>query len=79
MQTTPVFLAQEPHEQYEKAKKKKYDTRTGVLQMSNMLLGRSREITPERMKRIGQNRNDTQLWMCLMVKVNSDGVKNNTA
>ena len=78
MQTTPVFLAQEPHEQYEKAKKK-YDTRTGVLQMSNMLLGRSREITPERMKRLGQSRNDTQLWMCLMVKVNSDGVKNNTA
>ena len=77
MQTTPVLLAQEPHEQYEKAKR--YDTRTGVLQLSNMLLGRSREITPKRMKRLGQSRNDTQLWMCLMVKVNSDGVKNNTA
>ena len=43
-----------------------------------MLLGNSREIAPERMKRLGQSRNDVQLWMCLVVKVKSDAVKNNT-
>ena len=42
-----------------------------------MLLGQSREIVPERMKRVGQGRNDAQLWMCLVVKVKSDAVKNN--
>ena len=35
--------------------------------VSNMLLGKSREIAPERLKRLGQSRNDTQLWMCLVV------------
>ena len=34
---------------------------------------------PERMKRVGQSRNDAQLWMCLVVKVKSDAVKNNIA
>ena len=34
---------------------------------------------PERMKRIVQTGNDTQLWMCLVVKVKSDAVKNNIA
>ena len=42
-----------------------------------MLLGKSGEIAPERMNRLHQGRNDSQLWMCLMVKVQSDGVKNN--
>ena len=32
-------------------------------------------ITPERMKWQGQSRNDTQLWMCLVVKVISDAIK----
>ena len=32
---------------------------------------------PERMKWLGQTGNDTQLWMCLVVKVKSDAVKNN--
>ena len=27
------------------------------------------------MKQLGQSRNNTQLWMCLVVKVKSDGVK----
>ena len=31
--------------------------------MSNMLLEKSREIAPEEMKRMGQSRNNTQLWM----------------
>ena len=50
--------------------------------VSNMLLGKSRGqllIAPERMKLQGQSRNDTQLWMCLVVKVKSDALKNNTA
>ena len=44
-----------------------------------MLLEKSREIAPEGMKRLSKSRNDTQLWMCLVVKVNSDAVKNNIA
>ena len=40
------------------------------------LLEISGEITPERMKQLGQSRNDTQFWMCLLVKVKSDAVKN---
>ena len=34
---------------------------------------------PERMKQLGQSRNAAQLWMCLVVKVKSCVVKNNTA
>ena len=30
-------------------------------------------------KRLGQTGNDTQLWMCLVVKVKFDAVKNNIA
>ena len=44
--------------------------------VSNMLLGKSREIVPERMD---QSRNDVQLWMRLMVKVESDVIKKNIA
>ena len=46
--------------------------------VSNMLLGKSRGqllIAPERIKWLGQSGNDTQLWMCLVVKVKSDAVK----
>ena len=42
-----------------------------------MLLEISGEITPERMKSLSQSGNHTQLWMCLLVKVKSDAVKNN--
>ena len=48
--------------------------------VSNMLLRKSggKLLTaPERMKTLGQSRNDTQLWMCLVVKVKSSAVKNN--
>ena len=44
-----------------------------------MLLKKSREIAPEGMKKLSQNRNNIQLWMCLVVKVKSDAVKNNIA
>ena len=43
--------------------------------MSNMLLGNSGEIAPERMKRLSQRRNDAQLCLCLVVKVKSGAVK----
>ena len=36
-------------------------------------------VSPERMKWLSQIGNNTQLWMCLMVKLKFDAVKNNTA
>ena len=47
--------------------------------VSNVLLGKSGKqllIAPERMKRLGQSGNNAQLWMCLLVKIKSDAVKN---
>ena len=78
---TPVLLPWEPHEQYEKAKR--YDTGKWAppgQKVSNMLLEKSRWhllITPDRMMQLGQSKNNTQLWICLMVKVKSDAIKNN--
>ena len=49
---------------------------------SNMLLEKSRGqilIAPERMKCLGQSRDDAQLQVCLVVKVKFDDVKNSTA
>ena len=43
----------------------------------NMLLEESGEITPERMKRWSQSKNNAQLWMWLVMEVKSDAVKNN--
>ena len=48
-------------------------------QESNMLLESSGEITPERMKRRNQSKNNTQLWMWLVMEVKSDAMKNNVA
>ena len=47
--------------------------------VSNMLLEKSGEITPEGTERLSQSRNNAHLWMCLMVKVKSNAVKNNIA
>ena len=50
--------------------------------VSNMLLGKSRgqlPIAPERMKQLDQSGNDAQLRICLVEKVKSDAVKNNSA
>ena len=44
-----------------------------------MLLGKSREIAPEGMKRLTLSGNNAQLWLCLVVKVKFDAVKNNIA
>ena len=42
-------------------------------------LVKSGEIASERIKRPGQNRNDAQLWIYLVVKVNFNAIKNNIA
>ena len=44
-----------------------------------MLLGKSGEIAPKRMKRLSQSGNDAQLWMYLAVEVKSSVLKNNIA
>ena len=49
---------------------------TGV---GNMLLEISGEITSERVKRQSQSKNNTQLWMWLVIEAKSDAVKNNIA
>ena len=49
---------------------------------SNMLIGKSGGqllIAPERMKQVGQSRNDTRLWIFLVVKIKSDAIKSNIA
>ena len=46
--------------------------------VSNMLLGKSSGqllIAPERMKWLGQSRNNAQVWMHLVVKVKSNAIK----
>ena len=43
--------------------------------MSNILLGKSGEIAPERMKRLSQSRNDIQLWICLVASLVAQMVK----
>ena len=50
--------------------------------VSTMLLGNSRGqllIVPERIKRLSQSENSTQLWTCMVVEVKSGAVKNNIA
>jgi len=37
------------------------------------------DIAPERMKRLSHSGNCAQLWMCLVVKLKSDAVKNSIA
>ena len=44
-----------------------------------MLLEKSGKITPERMKRWSQSKNNTQFQMGLVMEVKSDAVKNNIA
>ena len=83
-QPTPVFLLQEPHEQYEKVKRYTLEDELrkleGVQYVTEKELRAPERLTaPERRKELGQSRNDTQLWMCLVVKVELDAVKNSTA
>ena len=45
----------------------------------NILLEKSGEIAPERMKRLSQRENNAQLWMWRVIEVKSDAIKNNIA
>ncbi|KAF7240056.1 Exodeoxyribonuclease [Varanus komodoensis] len=54
------------------------ETKITRRKVSNMLLGKSGGlvlVAPERMKRLGQSRKDTQLQMYLVVKGESDAAK----
>ena len=44
-----------------------------------MLLEINGEITPERMKRRSQSKNNTQYWLSLVIEAKSDAVKSNIA
>ena len=44
-----------------------------------MLLKISREITPKRVKRQSQSKNNTQLWIWLVMEARSDVTKSNIA
>ena len=44
----------------------------------NMLLEITGEITPERMKKRSQRKNNTQLWLWLVIDAKSDATKGNT-
>ena len=44
-----------------------------------MLLENSGEITPERMKRWSQSKNNTQVYRCLVMEVKYNVIKNNIA
>ena len=48
-------------------------------QVTNMLLEISGKITPERMTSWSQSKNTTQLWMWLVMEVQSNAVKNDIA
>ena len=75
-QITSIFLPWKLHEQYEKAKKIWHlEISPPGQKVLNMLLGDSTEIAPERTED-GPNGNDTQLCICLGVKIKSDDVKN---
>ena len=46
-----------------------------TVQVSNILLGKSGDISSKGMKRLGQSINEAHLWMYLAVKEKSDAVK----
>jgi len=48
-------------------------------QVASMLLEISGEIIPERTKSQSQSKNNTQLWMWLVMEVQSNAVKNDIA
>ena len=61
-------------------KRQKYMTLKDELPRSvgaNMLLEKSGEITPDRMKRRNQSKNNSQLGMRRVMEVKSNDVKNN--
>ena len=75
---------QEPHELYEKANRYdagRWEAHHPCLKVSNMLLRKSRGqllISSTKNEVAGQSANNAYMWICLMVKVKSDAIKNNT-
>ena len=57
------ILALRPHEDYEKEKDRILKEELPRSVGAKMLLENSGEVTPERMKRRSQSKNNTQLWM----------------
>ena len=47
--------------------------------MASRLLGKRGRKDPERMKRLGQSRHEAYVWICMVVKVKPNAVKNNIA
>ena len=45
--------------------------------MPSMLLEKSGEMAKKGIKRLSKSGNNAQLWLCLVVKVKSNAVKNN--
>ena len=78
-QTTSVFLPWEPHEQMKRQNDRILKEELPRWVGPNMLLEISREITPERMKGWSQSKNNTKLWMWLVIEARSDAVKSNIA
>ena len=72
----------EPPGQYEKAKR--YDSERGAPRSEGVRYAAGKsggrlQMAPQRTKWLGLSGNDAQLWMCLVMKVKSDAVKNNIA
>ena len=79
---TSVFLPRELHEQYEKAKNdmtlEDGPPKSGV-QCATGEEERAMTNSSERMEWLGQSGNNAQLWLCLVVKVKPNAVKNTLA
>ena len=78
MQSTPVFLPGEAHEQLKRQKDKVSEDEPPRSEDVQYTTGEEQN-NSSRMKRLGQSGNDAELWMCLVVKVKSDAIKNNIA
>ena len=71
MEPTPVFLPQESHEQYEKAKDMTPEVkppRSEGVQYATVEEQKA-ILAPERRRRLGESRTNTQVCICLVVKV----------
>ena len=73
------ILSWEPHEQYEKTKR--YDTERWIPQVSrcSICYWRRAEKQIKKEKESEPKGKQTQLWMCLVVRVKSNAIKNNIA
>ena len=58
---------------------KRQKDRTLKEELPRLLLEKNGDKTPERMKRQSQSKNNTQLWMGLVMEARSNAVKSNIA